>query len=229
MQSEIRRRPNSPSILLGSLPRAAAHDGFLAGLAEPLARPIRIHALATQSARTLEPVKKLESAAREQERPYGKAHARAHPRQRAVTERTTRPDGVSSSRPQGCVSFWLDLRCSGGTAERRETACRRQPAGRCKASATPLRVLPPLSRPGQAKNPAATRHFVIFSQVLREFRLCGSPLTKAGKARNRRILIGPATRQALSNAPGLWRRIRCSDILSVVADMRLWLWRVAGL
>ena len=28
----------------------------------------------------LEPVKKLESAAREQERPYGKAHARAHPR-----------------------------------------------------------------------------------------------------------------------------------------------------
>ena len=86
--------------------------------------------------------------------------------QRAVTERATRPDGLSCSRPQGCVSFWLGLRCSGGTADRRETACRRQPAGRCKASATPLRVLPPPSRLGQAKNPAATRHFVIFSQVL---------------------------------------------------------------
>ena len=88
--------------------------------------------------------------------------------QRAVTERATRPDGLSCSRPQGCVSFWLGLRCSGGTAERRETACRRQPAGRCKASATPLRVLPPPSRLGQAKNPAATRHFVIFSQVLKD-------------------------------------------------------------
>ena len=88
--------------------------------------------------------------------------------QRAVTERATRPDGLSCSRPQGCGSFWLDLRCSGGTADRRETACRRQPAGRCKASATPLRVLPPPSRLDQAKNPAATRHFVIFSQVLNE-------------------------------------------------------------
>src|SRR6476620_2205470 len=68
------------------------------------------------------------------------------------------------SRLQGCVASWLYLRCSGGTAERRETACRRQPAGRCKASATPLRVLPPPSRLGQAKNPAATRHFVIFSR-----------------------------------------------------------------
>src|SRR6476660_2826318 len=29
-------------------------------------------------------------------------------------------------------------------------------------------VLPPPSRLGQAKNPAATRHFVIFSQVLRK-------------------------------------------------------------
>ena len=155
--------------------------------------------------------------------------ARKGTSQADCTERTTPSEGLSRSRPQGCVSFGLGRRCSGGTAERRETACRRQPAGRCKASATPLRVLPPPSRLGQAKNPAATRHFVIFSQVLREFRLCGSPLTKAGKARNRRILIGPATRQALSNAPGLWRRIRCSDILSVVADMRLWLWRVAGL
>ena len=31
--------------------------------------------------------------------------------QRAVNERTTRPDGLSCSRPQGCVSFWLGLRC----------------------------------------------------------------------------------------------------------------------
>ncbi len=66
------------------------------------------------------------------------------------------------------MSFWLDLRCSGGTAERRETACRRQPAGQCKASATPLRVLPPPSRLDEAKNSAATRHFVIFSQVLNQ-------------------------------------------------------------
>jgi hypothetical protein len=81
--------------------------------------------------------------------------------QRAVTERATRPDGLSCYRPRGCVSFWHDLRCSGGTA------CRRQPAGRCKASAIPLRVLPPPSRLGQAKNFAATRHLVIFLQVLR--------------------------------------------------------------
>src|SRR6478672_10336876 len=78
------------------------------------------------------------------------------------------------------VSFWLDLRCSGGTAERRETACRRQPAGRCKASATPLRVLPPPSRLGQAKNPAATRHFVIFSQVLLHFVYSVPSYKKAG-------------------------------------------------
>ena len=44
------------------------------------------------------------------------------------------------------MSFWLDLRYSGGTR--------------------PLRVLPPPSRLGEDKNPAATRHFVIFSQVL---------------------------------------------------------------
>ena len=49
-------------------------------------------------------MKKLESAAREQEWPYGKAHAGASPQQ-AVTERATRPDGLSCSGPQGCVSF----------------------------------------------------------------------------------------------------------------------------
>ena len=117
---------------------------------------------------TLEPVRKIRKRrARARKAVWQGAREGASP-QRAVTERATRPDGLSCSRPQGCVSFWLGLRCSGGTAERRETACRRQPAGRCKASATPLRVLPPPSRLGQAKNPAATRHFVIFSQVLRK-------------------------------------------------------------
>src|SRR6476660_10384850 len=53
----------------------------------------------------------------------------------------------------------------GRASREKKPACRRQPAGRCEASATPLRVLPPPSRLGQAKNPAATRHFVIFSQV----------------------------------------------------------------
>ena len=174
--------------------------------------------------RTCEKIRKRRTRA---ERRYGKAHARAHPPQRAVTERATRPDGLSCSRPQGCVSFGLtcvaraDSRAKGDSLSKRPQGDAKHRQHRCGYCRRP--------HAWQAKNPAATRHFVIFSQVLREFRLCGSPLTKAGKARNRRILIGPATRQALSNAPGLWRRIRCSDILSVVADMRLWLWRVAGL
>ena len=121
------------------------------------------------SLRTCEKIRKRRARARKAV--WQGAREGASP-QRAVTERATRPDGLSCSRPQGCVSFWLGLRCSGGTADRRETACRRQPAGRCKASATPLRVLPPPSRLGQAKNPAATRHFVIFSQVLSVERHC---------------------------------------------------------
>jgi hypothetical protein len=100
----------------------------------------------TISGSGLEPVKKSRKRrTRARKAVWQGAREGASP-QRAVTERATRPDGLSCSRPQGCVSFWLHPRCSGGTR--------------------PLRVLPPPSRLGQVKNPAAMRHFVIFSQIL---------------------------------------------------------------
>jgi hypothetical protein len=45
-----------------------------------LAKERRQKSFQYKAEKIYEPVKKLESAAREQERPYGKVHARAHPR-----------------------------------------------------------------------------------------------------------------------------------------------------
>ena len=85
------------------------------------------------SLRTCEIIRK--SRARAEKAGWQGAREGASPL-RAVTERATPPDGLFCSRPKGCVSFWLGLRCSGRAADRRETACRRQPGGRCEASAT---------------------------------------------------------------------------------------------
>jgi hypothetical protein len=52
--------------------------------------------------------------------------------QRAVTERATQPDGLSCSRPQGCVSFWLGLRCPGATADRGRQPAEGSPQGDAK-------------------------------------------------------------------------------------------------
>ena len=98
--------------------------------------------------------------------------ARKGTSQADCTERTTPSEGLSRSRPQGCVSFGLGRRCSGGTAERRETACRRQPAGRCKASATPPRVLPPPLTPWPSQKSISS---AAFSNFFHKFSKCLQP------------------------------------------------------
>jgi hypothetical protein len=90
-------------------------------------------------------VKKFQNAAREQERPYGKAHARAHP-------------AAGCSRA-GNAARWPFLLSPTGLRVFLDWPAllgRDKTAARIAAALTPW----------PTKNPAATRHFVIFSHVL---------------------------------------------------------------
>src|SRR4029077_4699768 len=85
--------------------------------------------------------------------------------QRVVTERATRPDGLSALAHRVACLFGLACVARAGQPTEGRQPAEGSPQGDAKHRQHAAGIAPP-SRLGQAKNPAATRHFVIFSQVL---------------------------------------------------------------